>query len=567
MERVTYRPVRFAGQSTGSGPATCGQASMWLDITDKDPREAFFNPSGEVETPAGLTVDDLLAELGALVGRHESLRTFLAEDAGGGLSQTVTGSGEFPVCLIDLGDAPESLWEELAERRKVVERLPFDLSAELPIRPTIFHGSGEPLAVLLSVAHTAADGGGVRNLVADLAAMAQARAKGLDRPPPPPARQPLEQARYEASAEGRRRLAGALNFWETSLATVPRTMFPTAPKPGPPAYHAAVLHSRAADLALNLQALRYDVSGTAVLLAATGLVLGAYTGMPTCAVRLICANRTSEPERRAVACMIQGVLVSLGLGGTGFGDVVARAWPASVRAYRHGLYDRREVRRITRAAEQRRGVRLDLSCVFNEMREETRPDHRLAAHRATRPQAADEAAVRAAMRDSVFRPEPAVEQETFALYAEDTPETLRLTLHADARHLDPDAVRAVLFGIERLLVESAFGEVRPEEVGALTGLAAPPREGRWLWHEGCWTDLDAVERMLGEVLDVRAARVETESGEDGKPRIAAHLWPARERLTADDAHAACMAALPGRQTAVAPHRYVIHPVTGTGEPG
>jgi hypothetical protein len=73
--------------------------------------------------------------------------------------------------------------------------------------------------------------------------------------------------------------------------------------------------------------------------------------------------------------------------------------------------------------------------------------------------------------------------------------------------------------------------------------------------------------MLGEVLDVRAARVETESGEDGKPRIAAHLWPARERLTADDAHAACMAALPGRQTAVAPHRYVIHPVTGTGEPG
>jgi hypothetical protein len=107
------------------------------------------------------------------------------------------------------------------------------------------------------------------------------------------------------------------------------------------------------------------------------------------------------------------------------------------------------------------------------MREETRPDRRLAAHRAARPGAAEEAAVRAATRDSVFRPEPAVEQETFALYAEDTPETLRLTLHADARHLGPDAVRGVLFGIERLLVESAFGDVRPAEVAELTGLAGP----------------------------------------------------------------------------------------------
>ncbi|MDR8413849.1 condensation domain-containing protein [Nonomuraea sp. 3-1Str] len=483
MEGVTHRPVRFAGQSTGSGPATCGQASMWLDITDKDPREAFFNPSGEVEVPPGPSVEDLLAELGALVCRHESLRTLLAEDADGRLTQTVTGSGELTVRLVDL-DAPEeahgqagraALWKALAERRRVVERLPFDLSAELPLRPTIFHGSGEPLAVLLSVAHTAADGTGVRNLVADLTAMVEARAKGLDRPPPPAARQPLEQARYEASPEGARRLARALAYWRSRLETVPRTMFPIEPEPGPPAYHAAVLHSRAADLALNLQAVRYDVSGTAVLLAATGLVLGAYTGMPECAVRLICANRTREEERRAVACMIQGALVSLDLGGTSFRDVVARAWTASVRAYRHSLYDKRELRRIMREAEARSGARLDLSCVFNDMREEMRPDRRLAAHRAG---STGEESVRAATRDSVFLPEPAVEQEKFALYAEDTPETLRLTLHADSRYLGPQAVRDVLFGIERLLVEAAFGEVRPDRVGELTGIAAAGRDPR-----------------------------------------------------------------------------------------
>ncbi|MEQ4717590.1 condensation domain-containing protein [Nonomuraea sp. B19D2] len=467
MER---RSVEFTRQSTGSGPATCGQVSMWLDITDKDPREAFFNPSGEVEVPSGLTVEDVLDELCALMGRHESLRTFLTEDAGGRLTQTVTGSGRLPVDLVDLGAGGQGLWEALAGRQRVVERLPWDLSAELPLRPTIFHGAGEPLAVLLSVAHTAADGTGVRNLVADLAALVEARAKGLDRPPPPAARQPLEQARYERSAEGDRRLAGALEYWRARLATMPPTAFPKAGEPGLPSYHAAVLYSRAADLALNLQAKRYDLSGTAVLLAATGLVLGAYTGMPACAVQLICANRTQEAERRAVACMIQGALVSLDLRGESFGDVAARAWTASVRAYRNGLYDKRELRRTIRSVEAQRGVRLDLSCVLNDMREEMRPGRRLAGP-------ADEAAVRATLRDSLFRPEPAVEQEKFALYAEDTPEMLRLTLHADSRYLDAGAVRDVLFGIERLLVESAFGEVRPDEVGRLTGIAAPRGEG------------------------------------------------------------------------------------------
>lgn len=468
MEWLTRRSAPFTGQSAGSGPATRGQVSMWLDITDKDPREAFFNPSGEVEVPSGLTVEDVLDELGALMCRHESLRTFLTAGPDGELTQTVTGSGRLPVDLADLGPGGAGMWEALAERRRVVERLPWDLSAELPLRPTVFHAAGEPLAVLLSVAHTAADGTGMRNLVADLAAMVEARAKGLDRPPPPAARQPLEQARYESSPGGGRRLAAALDHWRAKLDTVPHTMFPMPAEPGPPAYHAAVLYSRAADLALNLQALRHDVSGTAVLLAATGLVLGAYTGMPACAVRLICANRTQEAERRAVACMIQGTLVSLDLGGSDFGDVVRRAWTASLRAYRHGLYDKRELRRIIRAAEERRGVRFDLSCVFNDMREETRPDRRL-----TGP--TGEAEVRAALKDSVFRPEPAVEQEKFALYAEDTAEMLRLTLHADARHLDAGAVREVLSGIERLLVESAFGEVRPDEVGALLGLARPVR--------------------------------------------------------------------------------------------
>ncbi|MCP9951127.1 hypothetical protein LUX33_23725 [Actinomadura madurae] len=152
--------------------------------------------------------------------------------------------------------------------------------------------------------------------------------------------------------------------------------------------------------------------------------------------------------------------------------------------------------------------------------------------------------------------EDAVEQEKFALYAENAStyedetdelvELVRLTVHADARFVDPGALRALLSGIENLLVQAACREVRMDEIGEVTGIAPPVRTGRWVLHGGCWVDLGAVERMLREAVDVTDVRVEAGRAPDGTEEIVARLRPRAGGLTAEDVRAACLRALPGR---------------------
>ncbi|SFO40004.1 Condensation domain-containing protein [Actinomadura madurae] len=557
MAAVTWRSCRFSGAGAAIGPATCGQKGLWLDIAAKDHRTAFFNPSKEVEVPAGLSVGDLLASLRTLVVRHQSLRTVLYRDGDGALTQEVRADGAIDVPLVEIGDDAAALWDAVADHRRDVERRPFDLAADLPLRPAVFLSGGKPVAVLLCTAHTAADGTGVGNLAADYGRLLAARTGGDGALPP--ARQPLEQALYERSARGRRRLSKALRHWRTVLETAPRTMFPTEPD-GPPRYHAGTLYSRAVGPALNAAARRYAVSGSTVLLAATAAALGRHTGMPRCPVQLISANRFADAEVNAVACMIQGTPAVIDLDRPRFRDVVEDAWEAAIRALRHGVYDRDRLPGIIASAQRRRGVALDLSCFFNDMRARTEPDAAPAA-------ATDAAALAEAARDTRFRVEDAVEQEKFALYAENAStyedetdelvELVRLTVHADARFVDPGELRALLSGIENLLVQAACREVRMDEIGEVTGIAPPVRTGRWVLHDGCWVDLDAVERMLREAVDVTDVRVEAGRAPDGTEEIVARLWPRAGGLTAEDVRAACLRALPGRQTAVVPGRFVL----------
>ncbi|MCQ0008118.1 hypothetical protein LUX73_27770 [Actinomadura madurae] len=97
-----------------SGRATCGQKGLWLDIAAKDHRTAFFNPSKEVEVPAGLSVGDLLGGLRTLVVRHQSLRTVLYRDGDGALTQEVRADGAIDVPLVEIGDDAEALWDAVA---------------------------------------------------------------------------------------------------------------------------------------------------------------------------------------------------------------------------------------------------------------------------------------------------------------------------------------------------------------------------------------------------------------------------------------------------------------------
>ncbi|MFI6522283.1 condensation domain-containing protein [Spirillospora sp. NPDC050679] len=532
-----------------SGPVGCGQYSIWLDITEKPDGTGFFNPSADVEVPDGATLDDVLAELAELLRRFESLCTVYERDSSGELRQSLLTEGRVEVRLLE-HDGPGIPWPEVNSYRARVQRESFDLAAEPPFRATVVLAGGRPVLVLMHTPHITADGGGIINLADELDRLIAASAAGAPRPPARPARQPLEQAAHERSPHARRRIDRAAGHWARQLDQAPRTMFPGPLReaPGDP-YHATVLYSRAAALALNALVVRQGTSGSTALLTATALVLGAFAEQPACTLQIISANRFQAAEQDAVTCMIQAVPVTLDLAEGTVQDAMARAWTAAISAYRNGVYDRARVRALAAEAEQRRREHLDLSAYFNDMRKETARDPALA-------EAATPDVVRAALDDTLVRTEPAVEQVAFALYAEDAPDRVRLTLHADARRIDADEARSLLHGVERLLAEAAFRDVGLAEVPEVTGVRPRPRgPGRWHLLRRCWTDLDAVAALVSAAAPGAAVEVAMEGAE---PEVVARVrYPGPPPVTEAEIHRACMAALPGHPSAVAPRRYLL----------
>ncbi len=83
------------------------------------------------------------------------------------------------------------------------------------------------------------------------------------------------------------------------------------------------------------------------------------------------------------------------------------------------------------------------------------------------------------------------------------------------------------------------------------------REGEWRLIDGSWVDLAAVRELLDSTLGPHRLSLV-----DGS--LVADLTTEDPGFDPAAAHRAVVAALPGRDTAMAPHRYVVRQVTPDG---
>src|SRR5690349_7676405 len=67
-------PVEFTGEQAGEGPLTLGQLDVyaWVSV---NPDQIYAILCVELPVPAMVSVDDVAKAAGALIARHESLRT------------------------------------------------------------------------------------------------------------------------------------------------------------------------------------------------------------------------------------------------------------------------------------------------------------------------------------------------------------------------------------------------------------------------------------------------------------------------------------------------------------
>ncbi|MEV6926367.1 condensation domain-containing protein [Dactylosporangium sp. NPDC051485] len=429
----------FAGVRAGTGPATWGQSAIWDVVRRLGDDAARYNVSGGLPLDPPLPMDRVADIIRVLLRRHDSLRTRLA-DGEDCLRQVMHAEGAVPVhareCApADVIDTAYAFYHEL-------QGMAFDAERELPVRVGVVVAEGRVGYLILSLSHTATDGWGLRNLLAECATLCAGGAL-----PEEELLQPLEEAALQQSDKGRRQDANARRSWVDKLTRGPESQFPErAGRPAADVFPNAVLNSPALALALDRVAIGLAVSPSAVLLAAAAAAAARLGGAPDAVFQVVVNNRFRPGMAGAVNTIAQEGLLHLPGTAGDFAGLVRRTFGAALSAQRHAYYDKLA---LDRDIAQLRAA-CDHSCFVND----TRGLMPIPGYATP----ADEPLHRARARTTLTWPvEHAPRRNTtFALDAQDAPGSLELAMTADAAVLPRDDMERFLYGIEDLVVGEAI---------------------------------------------------------------------------------------------------------------
>lgn len=431
----------FSSGRAGSGPATWGQHKIWDVVRNLGTDAARYNVTGGTPLSPALPlqrVEQLVAEL---VLFHDSLRTRLHQ-ADSGLDQVVHASGAVPVVLRpageDVTETAYALYHELQGQT-------FDCANEWPLRVGLVESGGLIHYVIFSLPHTASDGWGLRNLLADLMFLLDGGALTEQR------QQPLEEAAFQVSDRGKRRDAAARRSWLDKLESGPLSAFPAnAGKPPSEKFPNANLNSPALALALDYLAADLAVSPSAVLLATAAASAYRVSGVSEAVFQVVVNNRFLPGLANGVNVVANEGLFYLPGTGNDFLDLIRRAFGATLSTQRHAYYDKLALDRDIASMRQRGGAVADHSCIIND----TRGIMPILGYAKASPEPLKQALSRSTLGWPIeFEPRT---YTTFALGAGDAAGSMELSMTADSSLIPRLDMERFLYGIEDLAVSQAL---------------------------------------------------------------------------------------------------------------
>jgi hypothetical protein len=543
---LTPRPaalVRFDGLRAREGALTLGQLNILQWINDApEPLDATIG--NWLVFPDGTRVADVVASFATLVARHEGLRTTF--DLGGRQQQRVLAAGEFAIEIYEVGPAEPAPAQRIALATELDRRW----------RPGAACGPGQlPVWVALAVHRGLVHAGytHLSHLVVDYLAvevlgreLAELVGDPATREVGAPRHQPLDQAELEHGQKMRRRVERALRHREKLLRQMPPCLYPAARSDEPAESVAVDMRSAAAALALRRLAARTARSRPSAVLAAVCALLSRATGSPTLVFPTLASNRFERHLHSHIGTLVQAAMARVKVGTASFDELVQRVWLAVVTASEHGMYDVDRRNEIDRRVGLDRGVHLSFEPLFNSPVIDV-PDDR-------EPPPAGR--LREAMAATSLSREPmrsTLSLIRFDLY--DYHDVMHLRLWSgDTSRVSVDAAEGMLRALERLLVAAAGGDLDHQQMTRALDLEPLPYGPDWLPVDSGWVELAEVQRLLDEAL--APARVQIFAELDGR-QLVAYVAASESLRTPEQAHARCMAALPGRHTAMAPRHYVL----------
>ena len=455
--------VRFEGEGSGVGELSWGQREIWDVIRAKGDSLSI----GGVRTlPSGLTVGDVADGLRLIMSRHQALRTRLRFDLDGQTRQVVHASGEIALEVVDAGDGdPAEVAAAVAAGYKARN---FDYEHEWPLRMAVVTQRGAATHVAEMFCHLAVDAFGLAAVHDDLA--------GGTGPDLGPATglPPLDQARRQQAPRGRLVHETAMRYFERLAERVPLGQFRGSADPRRPRFWQLTCESPAGYRAARVLAGRAGVTTSPVLLGAYAVAVTEFTSSEPAVIQLVVNNRFRPGFGGSVSTVTQSCPGVIDVAGASFGEVVVRAWHASLGAYKHAYYDPVGKDELSRRLAAERGGELDLPVFFNDRRVRSRELADAVLDDAVLDDAVPAAAVPAAAVPAVAPAELTMtwgerndmpEQKLF-LYINDISDTLCYELWADTHFVSPADMVAVMRRIESVLVESASGDVAGGAVAA-----------------------------------------------------------------------------------------------------
>ena len=211
----------------GSAPLSFSQQRMWF-LDQLEPDSPTNNGARALRLRGPLDKAALERAFTALVERHEILRTvYVVEQREP--SQVALEHWSLPLSVVDLSNVPAGRREEELNRRLREEsRRPFQLAADLMLRPTLFRVGEDEHVLLYVLHHIAYDASSDRVLNRELAELYGAN---LEQRKPQLAELPIQYADY--AVWQRERLRGPLldeltAYWRSALEDTPeRLRLPT----------------------------------------------------------------------------------------------------------------------------------------------------------------------------------------------------------------------------------------------------------------------------------------------------------------------------------------------------
>ncbi|MGW5508190.1 condensation domain-containing protein [Streptomyces albogriseolus] len=504
--------------------------------------------------PDGLAPHLVDQALHLLVARHDALRSTLAPLPGGDWAHHVRppdSQAPFPRAeLSELGpDGVIGLSVALGDELQ-------DWHGTTPLRAAVLTDAGAAVYVLVALHHCIVDLEALSRLQDEFGQILLNIVTGADpqtglRPALPLA----ARTALEHSEHGRRADDEAQAHWSRLLRDAANVSFPyRRDDRSPRTARVLSLTSPAIDHALARLSADAALTPTALVLAATHMMLSAYTGGP---ITWSVFMGKPAPRRGAtlVECALETVHVLLPAVPSGPADepsLLEAAHDALTRllgATRHRDYDYARFLESRAAHAVERGALVQWETTLNS-RLQPAP-----VHHPVGPPSRTSAGLlpRSRTRWSLQR----TARPTVGVSAGSDGRATTLDLACDTDLLDKDTMTAVLRGVESLLVAAADGDSAPLRGSARS--AGRPRRPDWVLVDGrTWTDLTASRDLLASHPEVCAVDL-TVTSED-VPSLHATVRARSGTLTGEDLRRHALHAL-DRPGLTVPHTIDVRPCT------